>query len=107
LAQTGANNDTQLALTALNRAVALRNPAKGWIHHSDRGSVYASGDYRKALTAAGAVQSMSRKGDCWDNAVAESFFGIIKRESLDACNFKTRTEAMRAIDDYIERFYNV
>jgi putative transposase len=107
LAQTGANNDTQLALTALNRAVALRNPAKGWIHHSDRGSVYASGDYRKALTVAGAVQSMSRKGDCWDNAVAESFFGIIKRESLDACNFKTRTEAMRAIDDYIERFYNV
>jgi putative transposase len=103
----GANNDTRLALTALNRAVALRNPAKGWIHHSDRGSVYASGDYRKALTAAGAVQSMSRKGDCWDNAVAESFFGSIKRESLDACNFKTRTEAMRAIDDYIESFYNV
>jgi putative transposase len=103
----GANNDTELALTALNRAVALRTPAKNWIHHSDRGSTYASGDYRKALEAAGAVQSMSRKGDCWDNAVAESFFASIKRERLDACSFKTRLDAMHTIDQYIESFYNV
>lgn len=68
-----ANNDRALAISALERAVSARHPEAGLIHHSDRGSVYASGDYGEALREILAVKSMSRKGDCWDNAVAESF----------------------------------
>jgi transposase InsO family protein len=67
-------NDSELALAALGNALRERNPGPGLVHHSDRGSPYASGDYRRALEARGIVASMSRKGDCWDNAVAESFF---------------------------------
>ena len=110
-----ANNDRQLALDALYKAVKLRNPARGFIHHSDRGSVYASSDYRSALDPLGATKSMSRKGDCWDdpwkypkgyNAVAESFFATIKGELLDHEDYETRAQAIAAIDDYIEAFYN-
>jgi putative transposase len=104
---TSKNNDTQLALDALDRAKASRMPRLGVVHHSDRGSVYASGDYRGALKALGAVASMSRKGDCWDNAVAESFFATIKGEMIDERNFETRAEANAAIADYIDAFYNV
>src|ERR1019366_8709616 len=89
---TSANNDTSLALAALGRAKASRMPLVGLVHHSDRGSVYASGEYRDALKALGAVASMSRKGDCWDNAVAESFFATIKGELIDERDFKTRAE---------------
>jgi putative transposase len=104
---TSANNDTSLALDALARAKRARMPLVGLVHHSDRGSVYASADYRAALTALGAVASMSRKGDCWDNAVAESFFATIKGEMIDERDFETRAEANVAIGDYIDAFYNV
>ena len=101
-----ANNDRKLALDALNKAVKLRNPARGFIHHSDRGSVYASSDYRSALDQLGATKSMSRKGDCWDNAVAESFFATIKGELIDHEDYETRAHAIASITDYIEAFYN-
>jgi putative transposase len=104
---TSANNDTALALDALGRAQSSRMPLVGLVHHSDRGSVYASGDYRDALKALGGVASMSRKGDCWDNAVAESFFATIKGEMLDERDFETRAEANAAIGEYIDAFYNV
>jgi transposase InsO family protein len=101
-----ANNDRALALSALDRAVATRAPAPGLVHHSDRGSVYASVDYGDALTKIGAVKSMSRKGDCWDNAVAESFFATIKGELVDLADYRTRREATVAIGEYIDGFYN-
>ena len=104
---TSANNDTALALAAWARAKSSRMPLLGLVHHSDRGSVYASGDYRAALKECGAVASMSRKGDCWDNAVAESFFATIKGEMIDERDFETRAEANAAIADYIDAFYNV
>lgn len=101
-----ANNDCALALEALARATSTRSPSVGLLHHSDRGSVYASGDYGDALTKIGAVKSMSRKGNCWDNAVAESFFATIKGEMIDHEEYETRAEAIAAIDDYIDGFYN-
>ncbi len=94
-----ANNDRALALGALDRAIATRIPLLGLIHHSDRGSVYASADYGDALTKIGAVKSMSRKGDCWDNAVAESFFATIKGEMIDHEDYLTRSAAIAAIAD--------
>jgi transposase InsO family protein len=104
---TSMHNDRQLALDALERAKATRRPRPGLLHHSDRGSAYASGDYRKALTDNAMIASMSRKGDCWDNAVAESFFATIKGEALDHSTFETRAEATAVIADYIDSFYNV
>jgi transposase InsO family protein len=101
-----ANNDRALAISALDRAISARAPAAGLIHHSDRGSVYASHDYSRALTEMRAVQSMSRKGDCWDNAVAESFFATIKGEMIDHQDFQTRKAAIAAIGDYVDAFYN-
>ena len=73
-------NDRVLALEALNRALRLRHPPRGLVHHSDRGSPYASEEYRTALATAGMVASMSRTGDCWDNAVAESFFATLRAD---------------------------
>ena len=73
-------NDTQLALTALEAAIKCRTLPLGLLHHTDRGSPYASEEYQAALKATGIVWSMSRRGDCWDNAVAESFFSTIKSE---------------------------
>ena len=96
----------ELCLEALSRAVAARNPARGLVHHTDRGSQYASNDYRKALSDLGAVQSMSRKGDCWDNACAESFFGTLKQELGGDVIWADETEARAAIGDYIHHFYN-
>lgn len=93
-----------LPLAALSMAVQSRKPAPGLIHHTDRGSQYASGDYQEALRRMGMVPSMSRKGNCWDNAVAESFFSTLKNELT--CAFKTKSEARRAIFEYIEVFYN-
>ena len=98
--------DTKLCLDALRMAIDARRPPRGLVHHSDRGSQYASGDYRRALEAHGIVCSMSRKGDCWDNAVAESFWGTIKGELLDDMDLATRSEARRAVFEYIEVFYN-
>jgi putative transposase len=76
------------------------------VHHSDRGSQYASADYRAALAAAGMECSMSRKGDCWDNAVAESFFSTLKAELVHEADWATRVEARTAIFEYLEVFYN-
>jgi putative transposase len=96
----------KLALDALTMALARRHPPRGLIHHSDRGSQYASGDYRKLLRANGIVCSMSRRGNCWDNAVAESFFSTLKLELVYEHDWPTRGEARAAIFEYLEVFYN-
>lgn len=101
------SNDRELALEALSRACCSRRPGRGLLHHSDRGSPYASKDYRNALDRHGAEASMSRRGDCWDNAVAESFFATIKGELIDYECYETRAEAIASIGDYIDNFYNV
>jgi putative transposase len=103
---TSTVNDTALALTALEAAFKSRRPPRGLLHHSDRGSPYASDAYRASLRRKGIVASMSRTGDCWDNSVAESFFATIKAELIDDERFATRAAAVAAIADYIERFYN-
>lgn len=102
-----ANNDTLLALDALRKGLRLRRPAAGLVHHSDRGSPYASADYRAELARHGLVASMSRKGDCWDNAVAESFFATLRAELVDHEQYATHVLATASIGDYIDNFYNV
>ena len=89
--------DRKLALDALRMALAQRRPQRGLIHHSDRGSQYASGDYQRLLATNGIVGSMSRRGDCWDNAVAESFFASLKLELVYQVQWQTRAEARTAI----------
>jgi len=96
----------KLALGALNMALRHRQPPRGLIHHSDRGSQYASGDYRLVLATNGIMCSMSRRGDCWDNAVAESFFSTLKLELVYETDWATREEARAAIFEYLEVFYN-
>lgn len=103
---TSDTNDRGLALTALARAVCSRRPGAGLVHHSDRGSPYASDDYRTALRNHGFVASMSRKGDCWDNAVAESFFATLRAELVDDERYDTRAAAVGSIGEYIDGFYN-
>jgi transposase InsO family protein len=98
--------DRALVLDALAAAVGRRVPNAGLVHHSDRGSQYASNDYQNALDDLGVVCSMSRKGNCWDNAVAESFFATLKTELVYLRRFATRAEAREAIFDFIETFYN-
>lgn len=95
-----------LVLKALAMAVADRQPKPGLIHHSDRGSQYASDDYRQALNAHGMIASMSRRGCCYDNAVAESFWHTLKNELIYRHEYQTRIEAQSAIFEYIEVFYN-
>ena len=97
---------TSLVSQALFRAVAAKRPAKGLIHHSDRGSQYCSHAYRKQLQQFGMQASMSRKGDCWDNAPMESFWGSLKNELVHHRRFTTREQATREITEYIEIFYN-
>jgi transposase InsO family protein len=99
--------DRQLVLEALHRALRNRPGIQDLIHHSDRGSQYASHDYRKALDQAKITCSMSRRGNCWDNAVAESFFGTLKSELLQDLPLQTREATGAAITEYIEDFYNV
>ena len=101
------SNDTELALDVLRKAVRARRPPPGLRHHSDRGSPYASDDYRAELRARGLRRSMSRKGDCWDNAVAESFFATLRAELVDHERYATRDAATKSIGDYIDNFYNV
>ena len=96
----------QLVLDALAMAVGLRRPGTGLIHHSDRGVQYACGDFQQLLKRHGMVPSMSRKGDPYDNAVAESFFRTLKVELIYLQRFRTRAEAKAAIVEYIELFYN-
>lgn len=98
--------DRALVLQALRAAVGRRAPAAGLVHHSDRGSQYASDDYQAALADLGVVCSMSRKANCWDNAVAESFFATLKTELIYPRRFATREEAREAIFDFVEVFYN-
>ena len=95
-----------VALQALRVALSERRPARGLLHHSDRGSQYASHDYQALLTQHGIVSSMSRKGNCWDNAVAESFFASLKMELVYRTRWRTRAEARSAVFEYIELFYN-
>ena len=99
-------NDTKLAQEALQRALVARRPALGLLHHTDRGSPYASLAYTAILRQNGVVASMSRAGDCYDNAVAESFFGTLKAELVRGCVYPSRVVATAAIADYIEKFYN-
>ena len=99
--------DRALVLEALRHALMQRPEVRDLIHHSDRGSQYASHDYREALDQAGITCSMSRRGNCWDNAVAESFFGTLKTELLYELPLQTRSATRSAVADYIETFYNV
>jgi len=94
------------ALSGLQMALDHRAPQAGWMHHSDRGTQYACGEYQTILKQAGARVSMSRKGNCWDNAMAESFFGTLKKELVHGEKFATRQQALSAIFEYIEVFYN-
>ena len=95
-----------LALEALQRALASRRPKPGLVHHSDRGGQYLSASYQHLLDAHGALCSMSRPGNCLDNAVAESFFHTLKTELVYQQFYRTREEARRAIFEYVEGFYN-
>jgi len=97
---------TRLVLTAVTRALATRRVAPGLIHHSDRGSQYASAAYQAVLAAQGVQSSMSRVGDCWDNAPVESFFASLKRELIHDERYTTRDEARASIFEYVEVFYN-
>jgi transposase InsO family protein len=103
---TSRSIDTQLALDALSQAIALREPEPGLIVHSDRGSQFASHAYRQRLETLGFLQSMSRKGNCYDNAPMESFFRSYKVEEVYQENYETYEHATRRAVDYIERFYN-
>lgn len=102
----GNDNSRHLCLHALDMATARRTINAGLIHHSDRGSTYASGDYQERLKNWHMVCSMSAKGDCWDNAMMESFFHTLKVELIRDEPFATRVEASGAIFEYIEVFYN-
>ncbi len=103
---TGDNMKTDLCKRALDSAVMRHRPPKGLIHHSDRGVQYCSKEYQKLLRKYGMICSMSRKGNCYDNACAETFFSTIKCEMLYHKRYKTREEAHRDIFWYIEVFYN-
>jgi hypothetical protein len=95
---------SQTSCEALKMALGRRGPVPGLIHHSDRGSQYAGGKYRKLINKGGLTQSMSRKGECLDNAPMESFFASLKKELVHRWRFKTRAEAKAAIFEYIEAF---
>jgi len=95
-----------LAERALTMALTNRTPTAGLLHHSDRGSQYAATSYQQLLAAHGITASMSRKGNCWDNACIESFFGTLKRELVYHRHYATREDAKRDIFEYIEVFYN-
>jgi putative transposase len=96
----------ELVIDSFLMAYWKRKPKAGLIHHSDKGSQYASYDFQKILSNFGVIQSMSGKGNCYDNAVTETFFHTLKTELMFDCVFKTRAEAKSAIFEYIEIFYN-
>lgn len=96
----------ELTMTALQMAITNRRPVPGLVHHSDRGSQYAARAYRRLLEEHSMLCSMSRKGDCWDNAPMESFFGSMKTELEDGTVFETRQAAKNALFSFIEGFYN-
>ena len=102
----GERIDRHLVINATRMAIWKQKPDKGLIFHSDRGSQYCSNDFKEYIAGHKISGSMSRKGNCWDNAVAESFFGSLKKERVHSMNYKTREEAKADIIDYIEMFYN-
>lgn len=102
----GPRINAELTLSALRQATRRRDVRPELVHHSDRGGQYASAEYQKLLTETQMIGSMSRKGDCWDNAPMESFFATLKTELVYRMKFKTREEAKRKIFEYIEIFYN-
>ena len=95
-----------IVVDALRMAIDQRVPSAGLVHHSDRGVQYASAEFRLVLDAHGLVASMSRKGNCYDNAVKESFFHTLKTELVNHEHYRTRDEARASVFDYIEAFYN-
>lgn len=97
---------TELVSEALESALISRDVSEGLMHHSDRGSQYASEDYREQLEKAGVILSMSRKGDCWDNAVAESFFATLKKDLIHRQYWFTKNQTIAAVSNYITNFYN-
>ena len=97
---------TSLVARAFERAIAVHRPSAGLLHHSDRGSQYASDAYRELLRRHGVIPSMSRAGNCYDNAKMESFWATLKTELIDGQVYATRAEARSAIFGYIEVFYN-
>ena len=102
----GARITKELGGRSLIRAVAAKRPPKGLIHHSDRGSQYCAAEYQKLLKQFGMKSSMSRRGNCYDNAPMESFWGTLKNELVYHCHYRTREEAIKQIAEYIEVFYN-
>lgn len=98
--------EAELALDALQMALDQRRPTSDVLHHTDRGVQYACGDYRKLLTRNKMICSMSRKGDCWDNAVSESFFATLKSELIETQPWETREQVRAAVFEYIEVWYN-
>lgn len=103
---TGATLEASLVQTALDRALAWRRPPAGLLHHSDRGRQYSSTTYQARLAAHGVVCSMSRVGNCWDNAVMESFFSTLKRERVRKHSWASRSQLARAVAQYIDGWYN-
>ena len=101
-----AKPDQHVALQALRMAVAQRRPQPGLIHHSDQGALYTSGAYQRLVAQHGLLASMSRKGNCYDNAVVESFFSTLKNELVHEQVFHTRDQAQAAVFEFIEVFYN-
>lgn len=99
-------NNRHLVLNALNMAIDSRRPSLGMIHHTDQGALYGSDEYRNRIKQYGMIPSMSRKGDCWDNAVAESFFSTLKNELILGKIFYDRDHARSEIFKFIEIFYN-
>ena len=95
-----------LVVNALQSALGQRHPAPGLLHHSDRGSQYVSGEFQAVLSQQGIVCSMSRRGNCFDNAPVESFFGTLKQELVHRRRFATREAARREVFEYIEVWYN-
>ena len=105
--QVSASLDTEVALVALRRALNARQPAAGWVHHSDRGVQYTSAAYRAVLAAAGAVPSMSRPRNCWDNAVAESFFATLDAELRATADWATPADAAAAVGEFLGWYNSV
>lgn len=101
-----ANMGTQLVIDALVMAIWRRGRPTQLLHHSDQGSQYTAEDFQRLLAAQGITCSMSKKGDCWDNAAIESFFSTLKRERPSHRHYENRDEARAEVFDYIERFYN-
>jgi putative transposase len=101
-----AHRDEALVEQAARMALLRRQPEPGLLHHSDRGSQYTAADYRELLAEYGIMMSMSGKGDCYDNALMESFFGTLKTECVDRQSFVSRAQARQVIFEYLEAFYN-